>query len=130
MSNWVHVAGVIRIDNMFGIEKSIDFKEELGKVCLFHSPCYVWEEYNEHPERFLPCGSEGSLQFSVLENPNKSHLARYVVTIWGDLRDYEESDRIIEWFKEKCSKFHIRQACITVLDEYYGTKNWVYEYEK
>ena len=68
---------------------------------------------------------------SVWINPDLSHCAAYVITIFGDLRDcYEEdADKIIEWFKNKCKQFSIRQAMITVNYEYDGIKSWTYEGE-
>lgn len=34
MSNWTHVAGIIRVDGMWGL----DFDEAIGKECLWESP--------------------------------------------------------------------------------------------
>lgn len=74
-------------------------------------------------------GSEGSLQKSVWINPNDSHVARYTVSIFGDLRDCDSVDEIIEWFKNKCKALdgRVRQATITVNNECYGTKSYTYE---
>lgn len=131
MSNWTHVAGIIRVDliRWEGDEK-IDFIKELGKSCIYSDSDEIWEEFEEYPERFLPSGSEGTLQMSVWENPSKNHVAAYTVSIFGDLRDHDSCDEIIEWFKKQCEKFWVRNAIITVENEWNGTKNWVYSDNK
>ena len=133
MSCWCHVAAVmridaIRVDDYYG---EPDWDELIGKECLWESDYAIWCDTELNPERYLPMGSEGSLQKSVWINPDLSHCAAYVITIFGDLRDcYEEdADKIIEWFKNKCKQFSIRQAMITVNYEYDGIKSWTYEGE-
>lgn len=131
MSNWSHVAGVIRVDN-FRLDSDIkrDWDKEIGKECLFHSPEKLWEEVEANPNNFLPMGSEGSLQKSVWENPDVSHLAAYTITIFGDLRDHDNPQAIVNWFREKCKKLNVvRQACITVYNECNGVVTWTYEGE-
>ena len=131
MSIWTHVAGVIRIDD-FRLKGHIpDFDELIGIECRWNDSFSVWDEQEAHPEKFLPMGSEGSLQKTIWINPNTSSLAAYTVTIFGDLRDYEDPDKIIEWFKNKCKTIEniyiIRQATITAETEYIKTVNWTYE---
>lgn len=128
MSNWTHVAGVIRVNYMKWDDiPELDFDELLGKECLWDSGYEVFEDADKHPELYLPMGSEGSLQKSVWINPNKSSIPRYTVSIFGDLRDHDSCDEIIEWFKNKCKLIHsVRQATITVDNEYYGTKSYTY----
>ena len=72
-------------------------------------------------------GSEGSLQKSVWEDPDRSSVAAYTVSIFGDLRDHDSCDEIIDWFKEKCENLMVRNAVITVNNERNGTKTWTYE---
>ena len=104
MSNWTHVAGIIRID-------------DLGR-CLGTSYLNFERLIN------LPCGSEGALKMQVWENPDKSSLAGYTVSVFGDLRDHDSADEIVEWFKEICAIFVVRQAAITVQNEQFGIKNF------
>ena len=125
MSNWLHVAAIVRIDS-FGdlfedesecLTKEMDsIKNVFGRQLLFDDH-NAWEEYREHPERFLPMGSEGSLQMSLWINPKDNYCDRYTVSIFGDLRDRFDCQSIIDWFKDRCSKmgsWTIRNACITV----------------
>lgn len=132
MSNWTHVAGVIRVDYMKWDDiPELDFDELLGKECLWDSGYEVFEDSDKHPELYLPMGSEGSLQKSVWVDPDDSHIPRYTVSIFGDLRDHDSCDEIIEWFKNKCKLIgSVRQATITVDNEYYGTKSYTYEEEE
>lgn len=128
MSNWTHVAGIIRIDDFRSDNETLDFDKIIGKECTFESPNEVWEDMERNPCDYLPMGSEGSLRKSVWINPNKDCLAAYTISIFGDLRDHDDADGIIKWFREKCnnSGFIIRQAVITVGNERYGTKTYVY----
>ena len=126
MSNWTHVAGIIRVD---GIAK-LDFDEVIGKECLWESPEEVWDDAEENPDKYLPMGSEGSLQKSIWENPDKECLASHTVSIFGDLRDHHSTSDIIEWFKEKCKSLWVRNAVITVQNEYYGTETYTYVNEE
>lgn len=129
MSNWTHVAGIIRVDCIRGLEVKPDFAQIFGKELHWGSTPEEWEEYATHPEGYLPSGSEGSLTITVWDNPKKSHIAAYTVSIFGDLRDHENSDEIIEWFKDKCAKLRVRNACIVAENEHNGVRHWVYAEE-
>lgn len=130
MSAWAHVAAIVRVDDFrFSDDQPIpDWDEIFGKECLFHSPVEVWVDCEKHPEKYLPCGSEGSLRKTVWVNPDSHNVAAYTVTIFGDLRDFENLDEIIDWFKEKVDlgEIAIRQAVITATN-CYETKTWAYE---
>lgn len=73
-------------------------------------------------------GSEGSLEMSVWTNPDPCCMAAYTVSIFGDLRDHDSTEEIINWFEEKCKELggSIRQAVITVDNERYGTQTKTY----
>lgn len=96
MSTWTHVAAIFRIDavkGFFGPQSREEIKEVLGR-----GNCT------------LPCGSEGSLKYDIWENKDDCSVAAFTVSVFGDLRDYEETDSIRKWFDSFCSKFLIRQA--------------------
>lgn len=146
MSNWTHVAAVFRVDGIPSLMPEPGFEEVFGKVI----PDYewsldkkvreteeykaaelanrnAWAEYNEHPERFVPTGSEGSLQMSVWRNPHKSCAAAYTVTVFGDLRDHDSIEEIEEWFRKCCSKAWIRQAVVDIDNEINGHRSIAWE---
>lgn len=64
----------------------------------------------------MPKGSNGSLNFHVYNHDNKYELPSCIISIFGDLEDYSDTDEIINWFKSrvKSSIYSVRQACITV----------------
>lgn len=137
MSNWTHVAGIVRIDFIrfeeISEQEYLDAIDEIfGKEYDYDSPRELWEEAGEHPEEFLPAGSEGSLHKSMWLNPDKSCMAAMTVSIFGDLRDHDSPGEIIEWFKGKCENedLMIRNAVITVENEWNGTRTWVYDRKK
>lgn len=122
MSNWTHVAGIIRVDGL----GFVDFDKLLGKECLWESPEEVWDDMRNNPDDYLPMGSEGSLQKSVWINPNEHSLAAYTVSIFGDLRDHNSAKEIVDWFKKKCEGLWIRNAVITAQNGWNGTETWTY----
>ena len=128
MSNWTHVAGIIRVDRIRVDDdaEELDFDEILGKECLWDSSRKVWDDALKNPDKYMPMGSEGSLQKSVWVNPNKGHVTSYTVSIFGDLRDHDNISEIIDWFIKKCNLLWVRNAVITVENERYGTKTYTY----
>lgn len=130
MSNWTHAAGIIRIDGIRCLEAEPDFESLIGRELHFEDSVSLWDESEEHPEKFLPLGSEGSLKMDIWKNPDPSSLAAYTVSIFGDLRNHDSADEIIDWFKNICKKFLVRQAVITVNNEWHGTKTYTFEEEK
>ena len=137
MSWWTHVAGIIRFDHfIFDEDEQLtndDFDNIIGKEVLWHSDQSVWDDAEKNPDKYLPYGSEGSLQKNVYINPDTSHVPAYVVSIWGDLRDFNDPGRIIEWFEDKCKwidhylDIGIRQATITA-ENGIKTLNYTYGY--
>ena len=122
MSNWTHVAGIIRIDDFRMNDEIPDFEKIFGKTVRFDDPWFPEGET-------LPMGSEGSLKMSVCINPNPHELSAYAVSIFGDLRDHDNPEEIVNWFKEKCKKVNeefcgVRNACIVVENEWNGTATW------
>lgn len=124
MSNWTHVAGIIRIDAIRCMEEEIDFDALIGKE-------YDWESHHDiwiNPDKYMPMGSEGSLNKHIWINPDKSCIAAYTVSIFGDLRDHDDPQEIIDWFKSICNKCWVRNATIVVENERNGTLSWTWEY--
>ena len=107
MSYWTHVTATFRIDCLDRDEMPNMIKKVMGQTL----------EFGEAPDPntyYLPYGSEGSLHYEIIENPNETSIAAYTVTVFGDLRDYTDADAIIEWFESVCSNFMMRQAVITL----------------
>ena len=147
MSVWTHVAAVFRID---GLRVGTDGPringyvkpdwDEVTKKAIYECDWLTddsyerrrmrddWDEYREHPERFMPTGSEGSLQRIVWVNPERHNAARYVVTVFGDLRDYDDPEAIHKWFDEVCGRCYIRQA-VCHCDVSGHTYTWEHRWE-
>ena len=102
MSIWTHVAGIIRVDYM-----------------PFETPYY---QYEEEIKKYLlapPYGSEGPLQTDVKVtghwDKGGGSLSWGVVTMWGDLRSFEDPEPIFEWVKELCAELQmVRSCCVKI----------------
>ena len=127
MSNWTHVAGIIRIDDFRFEDTILDFDKLIGKELRFEDCFEKWHDARKHPEEYLPQGSEGSLKKSMWINPDKAEITAYTVSIFGDLRDHDDPQEIVDWFKKICSRFtSIRNAVIVVENEINGQRSWAY----
>lgn len=113
MSQWTHVAGIVRVDALrFGPKGSVanpDLNKIIGPACRFDD----WVA-----DTTIPCGSEGSLEYQVIEAANESSLAAYTVCIWGDLRDYSDADAIEAWLRRVFEGLIIRAASVLIEVEY------------
>ena len=103
MSQWTHIAGIIRLD------------------CIMHVPerAEIEEIFGEMP------ASEGECVFSVWENPRRNDVASRTISIFGDLRDFGEDEvpEIQKWWSQLHNKLDgkpmlIRQAVIEISVEY------------
>lgn len=147
MSVWTHVAAVFRIDSpkvgMDGPRINGYVEPKWDKItgrAIYNGGWLTedsyekqrmrrdWDDYHENPEQFMPTGSEGSLQRLVWVNPDRSCAARYTVTVFGDLRDYDDHEAIHEWFVGVCKKCFIRQA-VCHCDVSGPTYMWEYDWE-
>ena len=128
MSNWTHVAGVIRADGI-NDEKIMqpDFDEIIGKKVHYHDSEEIKHDAYKNPEKYLPFGSEGSLYKTVWVNPDTSCADTYTITIFGDLRNHHSPDEIIDWFKKKCEELYVRNAVVVAENEWNGTKIWTWK---
>lgn len=131
MSQWLQVAAIARIDDIRFDSVSIEeatkrFEKVFGKECSWETGDF--DDAFEHPELYLPMGSEGSLKMCVYVNPDVSSLDSYTVSIFGSLRDRGsvDADEIIEWFKDKVSSLSTRNAVIDIDVEFDSHKVWVY----
>ena len=120
MSQWTHVCGCIRYDTirMQGLPYSTlnDIKRLIGNPVSYEDTEDKWDACN------VPCGSEGSIQFSYWSNPSVSSLAAFTVAIFGDLRDFGNEDvpKIREWFGKvtKREGLIVRSAVLKIDVEY------------
>jgi hypothetical protein len=91
MSTWTHVVGAIRVDGLPHLNNEIFTSEKLrkimGPVSTFHQP---------NDKTKLPCGSEGSLQYEIIEY--YKGIPWVIIPIWGDLRDYYDLAKIRRWW--------------------------------
>ena len=142
MSNWTHVACVFRVDDCSLLRKKDrpNLDKVFGKECVLKGTdddslaefSKEWKKLVKNPEKYLPTGSEGTLQKSIWENPDPSAVARYTVTVWGDLRDHENPEEIETWFRGCCDKLKdwLRQACCTAVNDLNGERNVIYRLDE
>jgi len=123
MSQWTHVNGSIRIDHLKVMSDYTDLNSRF-KTCGFTDGEIEWKECN------VPCGSEGSIQVNIWENPNDHHLAAYTVNFWGDLRDYDDEKEIVDWFTKIIKSHMIRDAVMTIGIEYQSYSVYVSQYDE
>ena len=123
MSQWTHVAGVIRVDGlgfilgMTPVDEKKALERTLGLVIGYDTPI------GEHSKCKLPSGSEGSLQYSVDIHSKSTSAYRGAITIWGDLIDYDDVGELITWFEgtlglfdgdERSFPFLVRDAVMSI----------------
>lgn len=103
MSMWTHISGSIRIDDMSFLSPHRNTAETVKKVI---GPMCLFEDWND--ESTIPRGSEGSIEYDVWENPSDSAIARFTVSLWGDLRDFTTDDvvEIEQWLDKLYHSFN------------------------
>jgi hypothetical protein len=111
MSVWTHVAGTIRFDHWPGTDCP---EPDVGIRCAFND---------------APGGTEGGLTILKWTNPDIAAVARYTITIFGDLRDYDEQG-IINYFSRITKDQDVRQACFTFQVEGRSVRTFVWENDK
>ncbi len=114
MSYWTNVNGSIRVDSTPLKEKEI---KALFKTCKYDSPVEEWENCN------VPRGSEGSIQVLVHFNHDRYEACRITMTIYGDLRGFDESQHheIIEWINRiiNDNDMSVRDGVLTLNEKTY-----------
>ena len=119
MSQWTHVNASFRIDSIGGALPKEKIEEIMGKEYHWKDSYKDFFNDDNTPKiKILPYGSEGSLEYSIWNNPDEHCMASQVVTVFSDLRDYNNADELEEWFKKCCSTLWIRQAVIQIEIEY------------
>lgn len=124
MSQWTHVNAIFRL-NSIGRISDEQIIEMFGKRVSYKGMSSI--EYDEdyeikNKEKYLPIGSEGTLERSIWHSEDESSLASTTVSIFGDLRDCGDFDEIERWFNKCCNRCWIRQAVCQVCVEGVGTK--------
>lgn len=129
MSQWTHVNASIRFDVMLG--HGMPTKEELGKMCLWGD-----EDTSHWDNPDLPCGSEESIQYKIVNTGPENSLANTAVIFTGDLRDYNDTKEILNYFKKITKDKMIRSGILEIYVEYrtsliyrYIEDNWILVYE-
>lgn len=121
MSQWTHVNASIRFDGLLGM--GLPTKAELGEVCRYED-----EDISSWDDSILPCGSEGSIDYKIVRNPNTNSMAAMVVVFFGDLRDYSDSTGILEYFKRITEGKMIRSGILEI--EVESSEPLLYRFDK
>lgn len=119
MSTWTHVVGSIRFDCLPGLVP----EPRLGTTCSWNDNPKIWDACD------VPCGSEGSegsLQVVMHTVPGDT-IAKYVATIFGDLRDYEDEQEVIKYFNRIVDGQWVRQGCFSFFVEGREVRTFVYD---
>jgi len=124
MSQWTHVAAVFRLDSAERELTQEKLETIIGEAITYEDMCRG--DWFYEGTKYLPYGREGSLAYACIENDDEDYVDAYLVTVTGDLRDYDNSDEIEKWFMDSVKGFSehsmtIRQACITIEVEYQNT---------
>jgi hypothetical protein len=157
MSYWTHVNSSILFDGFDNKKVVKSLYEDLGQINTFISLHSLSELYDssffdekrstatEHSEISLlefgdlkncklPCGSEGSLLYNIVEYSTPLPICQ--LSIWGDLRDYRDTEAILKFFNDLVTETDfrfVRSGILEISDEdesfyYYfcdDSKKWV-----
>lgn len=110
MSQWTHINASIRFDGI----KGMTLDPDLGKTVSYDDPVGAWNACD------VPRGSEGSLQNTLTEIGDGA--VRFVATVWGDLRDYEDVAEIEAYLDRIVEGQGIRSGVAEIEVEYKSTK--------
>jgi hypothetical protein len=125
MSQWTHVAGLIRIDAIEFLDGNIRerLKSAFGNCVEYEDDQETWDICN------VPCGSEGSVQYKIQKTATSdSQMSWGVVYIWGDLRDYQDAESIYNWIKQSIENWQLNvRSCSVKIDVEYQKSYLVYD---
>ena len=136
MSQWTHITAAIRYNYL----EMLMGNSPIDMGC-FGKPV-GWEDdfKSEVPaitgSPTLPCGSEGSLDYEIIKSKDESSLGCRDAIFHGDLRDYDDVEEILEYFKEITTKdkYMVRSGVLEIDVEFkrarvfrfdIDTKEWV-----
>ena len=115
MSIWTHVAGIIRVD---WLPIKITFDEAMKTV-------------KKIVETDVPAGTEGPIKFYYQKVISGYTVLLTNVVIYGDLRSFDDIDKIESWFRRVVSEldneFMIRQAVLDVYTE--SSARYIFYYD-
>ncbi len=120
MSIWTHVNAAIRFDGIPGVAPQT--RPDLGNTYHYDDDESVFSECN------VPCGSEGSLQYRLVEYD--TGLPWLAAHIWGDLRDYENIDAIVAYLTRIVAGQIIRSGIAEIAVEGQPEQVWQYHHEE
>lgn len=117
MSDWLHVNGMLRVDGLPKVSPTgyatVHIIQLIGPMLLPYFNLLQNSErtiiippsqgqYTTNPKIkcALPRGSEGSLQYRVIEYD--TGLPWVSVPFWGDLRNVESDGDVVKWFTQLC----------------------------
>ena len=108
MSTWAHVYGIILIDGIPGNETDPLAHFTVTRIQNILGPIAKWNDLmrdtNSQKACKLPMGSEGSLEYRIIEYDRG--FPWLSIPIWGDLRDVDEFDYIKNWWETLIKEFN------------------------
>ena len=128
MSFWTQVNATFEFDNYYMDEHKEDNKTKMfddifGKAVTYTdftnaiddgSYDTLWADMENNPDKYLPCGSEGTLKKFVYTRKLSNGSKEYLVKVCGGLRDFWDDEPIKKWFKRVCSSKAIETAYIRI----------------
>jgi hypothetical protein len=115
MSQWTHVNASIRFDGIMGLS-TLPTEKELGKMCKWGDKD---DSHWDNPD--LPCGSEGSLEYTIIKTGTENSIACMAIIFIGDLRDYDDDKEILAYFNKITTGQMIRSGVLEIQIEYNDT---------
>lgn len=102
MSIWTHVSGVIRIDSIPQIMSYLNHEKD-------PTESIINEVFNDSN---VPNGSEGPLNIHYKCTYPENYANWGFIVVEGDLRDYEDIDKIEEWWDSFLEQLDFRNLSI------------------
>lgn len=122
MSQWTHVNASIRFDAILG--QGLPDEIELGRMCKWED-----EDTSHWDSSLIPCGSEGSLEYSLVKTGSENSMACLAIIWTGDLRDYSDHNEIYKYFENVTKGKMIRSGLLEIHVESRETYIYQHSYE-